>query len=47
MRRQAISMAIDRQQIIDKIFYGNKKVAADFTSPVLDGYEAALPAAKS
>ena len=43
MRRQAISMAIDRQQIIDKIFYGNKKVAADFTSPVLDGYVANLP----
>ncbi|MHA7306372.1 peptide ABC transporter substrate-binding protein [Arthrobacter sp. TMN-49] len=43
MRRQAISMAIDRQQIIDKIFYGNKKVATEFTSPVLDGYEAALP----
>ncbi|MET4004470.1 MULTISPECIES: peptide ABC transporter substrate-binding protein [Arthrobacter] len=45
MRRQAISMAIDRQQIIDKIFYGNKKVAADFTSPVLDGYNASLPGA--
>ncbi|WP_207344196.1 ABC transporter substrate-binding protein [Arthrobacter sp. E3] len=43
MRRQAISMAIDRQQIIDKIFYGNKKVAAEFTSPVLDGYDANLP----
>ena len=43
LRRAAISMAIDRQQIIDKIFYGNKKVATEFTSPVLDGYEAALP----
>lgn len=43
LRRQAISMAIDRQQIIDKIFYGNKKVATEFTSPVIDGYEAALP----
>ena len=43
MRRQAISMAIDRQQIIDKIFYGNKKIATEFTSPVIDGYEAALP----
>lgn len=42
LRRQAISMAIDRQQIIDKIFYGNKKAAADFTSPVLDGYNANL-----
>lgn len=43
MRRQAISMAIDRQQIIDKIFYGNKQAAAEFTSPVIDGYEAELP----
>ncbi len=43
LRRAAISMAIDRQQIIDKIFYGNKKAATEFTSPVLDGYEAALP----
>ena len=42
LRRQAISMSIDRQQIIDKIFYGNKKIAADFTSPVLDGYNANL-----
>lgn len=45
LRRQAISMAIDRQQIIDKIFYGNKKVAADFTSPVIDGYNASIPGA--
>ncbi|WP_288025652.1 ABC transporter substrate-binding protein [Arthrobacter sp.] len=43
MRRQAISMSINRQQIIDKIFYGNKKPAVDFTSPVLDGYDANLP----
>ncbi|WP_104091690.1 ABC transporter substrate-binding protein [Arthrobacter sp. GMC3] len=43
MRRQAISMAIDRQQIIDKIFYGNKKIAKDFTSPVLDGYSDSIP----
>ncbi|WP_425860305.1 peptide ABC transporter substrate-binding protein [Arthrobacter sp. TWP1-1] len=43
LRRQAISMSIDRQQIIDKIFFGNKKVATEFTSPVIDGYEAALP----
>ena len=47
MRRQAISMAIDRQQIIDKIFYGNKKAATEFTSPVIDGYEAALPGSEA
>ncbi|WP_269937414.1 peptide ABC transporter substrate-binding protein [Arthrobacter sp. HY1533] len=46
LRRQAISMAIDRQQIIDKIFYGNKKIAADFTSPVIDGYNANIPGAE-
>ncbi|MGA7205354.1 MAG: ABC transporter substrate-binding protein [Specibacter sp.] len=45
LRRQAISMSIDRQQIIDKIFYGNKKVVKDFTSPVLDGYSDSIPGA--
>ncbi|ALE92831.1 ABC transporter substrate-binding protein [Arthrobacter alpinus] len=43
MRRQAISMAIDRQQIIDKIFYGNKKIVNEFTSPVLDGFSDSIP----
>lgn len=43
LRRQAISMAIDRQQIIDNIFFGGKEIAKDFTSPVLDGYSEALP----
>lgn len=38
LRRQAISMSIDRQQVIDKIYFGNKKIAKDFTSPVLNGY---------
>lgn len=42
LRRQAISMAIDRQKIIDKIFYGNKTIATEFTSPVLDGFDASL-----
>ncbi|MHA7268919.1 peptide ABC transporter substrate-binding protein [Arthrobacter sp. HLT1-20] len=46
LRRQAISMAIDRQQIIDKIFFGNKKIAKDFTSPVLDGYSDSLSGAE-
>ncbi|MGB9033609.1 MAG: ABC transporter substrate-binding protein, partial [Paeniglutamicibacter sp.] len=43
LRRQAISMSIDRQQIIDNIFFGAKQVAKDFTSPVIDGYSDALP----
>ncbi|WEV75056.1 ABC transporter substrate-binding protein [Bifidobacterium sp. ESL0800] len=33
LRRQAISMAIDRNQIIDKVFYNTKTAATDFTSP--------------
>lgn len=45
LRRAAISMSIDRQQIIDKIFYGNKKIAKDFTAPVLEGYSESLPGA--
>lgn len=43
LRRQAISMAIDRQQIIDKIYFGNKKIATEFTSPVIDGYSDSIP----
>lgn len=42
LRRQAISMSIDRQQIIDKIYFGNKKIATDFTSPVIDGFSESL-----
>lgn len=38
LRRQAISMAINRQELIDKIFLGTRTPATDFTSPVLDGY---------
>ncbi|WEV67030.1 ABC transporter substrate-binding protein [Bifidobacterium sp. ESL0769] len=33
LRRQAISMAIDRGQIVDKVFSNTKTVATDFTSP--------------
>lgn len=39
LRREAISMAIDRDQITDKIFNGTRTPAKDFTSPVLDGWE--------
>ena len=38
LRRAAISMAIDRDQITDVIFEGTRTAATDFTSPVLDGY---------
>jgi oligopeptide transport system substrate-binding protein len=38
LRRQAISMAIDRKEICEKIFNGTRTPAKDFTSPVLDGW---------
>ncbi|GAA3700753.1 ABC transporter substrate-binding protein [Zhihengliuella alba] len=43
LRRKAISMAIDRQQIIDQIFFGTKEVATEFTAPVIEGYNAEIP----
>ncbi|WP_102159512.1 peptide ABC transporter substrate-binding protein [Zhihengliuella halotolerans] len=43
LRRQAISMAIDRQAIIDTIFKGTKEVATEFTAPVLEGFNAEIP----
>ncbi|NEG70098.1 peptide ABC transporter substrate-binding protein [Bifidobacterium choloepi] len=44
-RRQAISMAIDRQSIVDKVLGGVATVATDFTSPVIDGYSKDLTGA--
>ena len=38
LRRAAISMATDREEICEKIFSGARTVAKDFTSPVLDGW---------
>jgi len=38
LRRQAISMAIDRDSITKVIFQGTRTPAHDFTSPVIDGY---------
>lgn len=35
LRRQAISMSINRGQIIGKVFYGTKTAASDFTSPAV------------
>lgn len=37
-RRQAISMAINRDEITQAIFAGTRTPAKDFTSPVVDGY---------
>ncbi|WP_186324446.1 ABC transporter substrate-binding protein [Microbacterium paludicola] len=38
LRRQALSLAVDREEIIDAIFEGTNIPAKDFTSPVVDGY---------
>ena len=43
LRRAAISRAIDRQLIIDKVYQGGKVKADDFTAPVLEGYSADIP----
>ncbi len=38
LRRQALSMAIDRPTISEKIFFGSRTPAKDFGSPVLPAY---------
>lgn len=40
LRRQAISLAINRAQVTKVIFQGTRTPAKDFTSPTLDGYSA-------
>ncbi|MDY7557159.1 MULTISPECIES: ABC transporter substrate-binding protein [unclassified Cryobacterium] len=42
LRRAAISMAIDRDEITKVIFQGTRTPATDFTSPVIPGYTDAL-----
>ena len=42
LRRQAISMAIDRKLIVDRVFAGTKTVATDFTSPSVPEYSTDL-----
>ncbi|WP_309068070.1 ABC transporter substrate-binding protein [Microbacterium sp.] len=42
LRRQAISMAINREEITDVIFDGTRTPASDFTSPVIDGWSEEL-----
>lgn len=43
LRRQAISMAIDRPTITKVIFQSTRTPAKDFTSPVIDGWSGKLP----
>lgn len=38
--RRAISLAINRQNIVDEVFYGEVKVADNLISPAIKGYEA-------
>ncbi|MFB2556581.1 peptide ABC transporter substrate-binding protein [Herbiconiux liangxiaofengii] len=45
LRRQAISMAINRDEITDVIFSGTRTPASDFTSPVIDGWSDSLEGA--
>ncbi len=46
LRRAAISMAINRDEITDVIFQGTRTPATDFTSPVIDGWTDSLEGAE-
>ncbi len=46
LRRQALSMSINRQEITDVIFQGTRTPASDFTSPVVDGWSNSLQGAE-
>ena len=43
LRRQALSMAIDREQITETVFSGSRTPASDFTSPVINGWSEDVP----
>lgn len=43
LRRAAVSMAIDREQIIDKVSNGTNTPAVDFTAPLIPGYSESVP----
>ena len=45
LRRQALSMAINRDEITNVIFDGTRTPARDFTSPVIDGWSGTLDGA--
>lgn len=47
LRRQAISMAINRDEITSVIFNNGRTPAKDFTAPVLDGYNDNLPGSEN
>lgn len=43
LRRQALSHAINREEITQAIFQGTRTPAVDFTSPVIDGWSDSIP----
>lgn len=43
LRRQALSMAINRDEITETIFSGSRTPAKDFTSPVIAGWSDSVP----
>lgn len=43
LRREALSYAINREEITDKVFHDTRTPAKDFTSPVIDGYNDSIP----
>ncbi len=45
LRRQALSMAINRDEITKTIFQGTRTPASDFTSPVINGWSDSLTGA--
>ncbi len=45
LRRHALSLATDRQEIIDVVSAGTNVAAVDFTSPVVDGFDDSLAGA--
>lgn len=47
LRRQALSMAIDREEITTVIFNNGRTPAKEFTAPVLDGYQPDLPGSEN
>ena len=46
LRRQAISMSINREEITKVVFNGTRTPASDFTSPVIDGWSDSLEGAE-
>ncbi|RJU02840.1 ABC transporter substrate-binding protein [Arthrobacter frigidicola] len=47
LRRQALSMAINRDEITEVIFNGGREPAKEFTAPVLPGFEEDLPGSEN